>query len=112
MLRRDLLTHFQNNPYAIIPGYVETSGGGAWTIDESINVSSITDNGTGDFTINWTNALKTVNYTVTVVDRTTAARFCNEYTATAKSTTVVRIALVGTNLLDPTIGVSVIAAEL
>ena len=32
------------------------------TIDDSINLSSITDNGTGDFTQTWTNAFDTASY--------------------------------------------------
>ena len=32
------------------------------TIRESFNVGSITDNGTGDYTVNYTNAMGSVNY--------------------------------------------------
>jgi len=36
--------------------------GATWTIDASLNVSSITDNGAGDFTVNFTTAFSTANY--------------------------------------------------
>ena len=32
------------------------------TIDDSLNLSSLTDNGTGDFTNNWTNAFGAISY--------------------------------------------------
>lgn len=38
--------------------------GNTSTIDAGYNVSSITDNGTGDFTINWTTAFSSANYAV------------------------------------------------
>src|SRR3990172_2999493 len=67
----------------LVRGWVETRGGGAWTIDDDFNggkikvvinggwsidddfnVSSITDNGTGDLTVNWAIDLPKANYVV------------------------------------------------
>lgn len=47
--------------------WVNFNGTGTVSIRASFNVSSITDNGTGDFTVNFTNALSNANY-VTVVN--------------------------------------------
>ena len=44
--------------------WVNFDGTGTVAIRGSYNVSSITDNGTGDYTINFTNALPDANYSV------------------------------------------------
>lgn len=41
-----------------------TSGGTNKTIRSSFNVSTVTDNGLGDYTINFTNAMPNANYVV------------------------------------------------
>jgi hypothetical protein len=45
--------------------WVNFNGTGTVAIRSSYNVSSITDNGTGDYTINFTNALSDANYAAT-----------------------------------------------
>lgn len=42
--------------------WVNFNGTGTVAIREQYNVSSITDNGTGDYTVNFTNALADANY--------------------------------------------------
>lgn len=96
----------------IIKGWVETSGSGAWTIDADVNVSSITDNGAGDFTVNWATAFTSANYAVvgnTIDDAT--ARHVNELNTTAKTASLVRMGVIssGIGLADPVVGISVIA---
>jgi hypothetical protein len=44
--------------------WVNFNGTGTVAIRGSYNVSSITDNGTGDYTVNFTNALTDANYSV------------------------------------------------
>lgn len=44
--------------------WVNFNGTGTVAIRASGNVSSITDNGTGDYTLNFTNALSDTNYSV------------------------------------------------
>jgi len=44
--------------------WVNFNGSGTVAIRESYNVSSITDNGTGDYTINFTTAMVNANYAV------------------------------------------------
>jgi hypothetical protein len=45
--------------------WVNFNGTGTVAIRASFNVSSITDNGTGDYTVNITNALPDANYSIT-----------------------------------------------
>ena len=45
--------------------WVNFNGTGTVAIRSSYNVSSITDNGTGDYTVNFTTALADANYAVT-----------------------------------------------
>lgn len=45
--------------------WVNFNGTGTVAIRASYNVSSITDNGTGDYTVNFTNALPDANYCIT-----------------------------------------------
>jgi len=44
--------------------FVNFNGTGTVAIRASFNVSSITDNGTGDYTVNFTTALPDINYSV------------------------------------------------
>jgi len=46
--------------------FVNFNGTGTVAIRASFNVSSITDNGTGDYTVNFTNTLTDANYSVSV----------------------------------------------
>jgi hypothetical protein len=52
--------------------WVNFNGTGTVAIRASFNVSSITDNGTGDYTVNFTNALPDANYAVVASGATTA----------------------------------------
>ena len=47
--------------------WVNFNGSGTVAIRASFNVSSITDNGTGDYTVNFTTAMTDANYSVTVM---------------------------------------------
>ena len=47
-----------------VRAWVNFQGTGTVTIRESGNVSSITDNGTGDYTVNFTSAMPDTNYAV------------------------------------------------
>jgi hypothetical protein len=53
--------------------WVNFNGTGTVAIRASYNVSSITDNGTGDYTINFTNAFADVNYAVIGTSRSTSS---------------------------------------
>lgn len=47
-----------------VKAWVNFNGTGTVAIRASFNVSSITDNGTGDYTVNFTNALADANFDV------------------------------------------------
>jgi len=51
--------------------WVNFNGTGTVAIRASFNVSSITDNGTGDYTVNFTNAMPDTNYATSASCRTT-----------------------------------------
>ena len=50
---------------SIIKGWVNFNAAG--TIIDDVNVSSVTDNGTGDWTVNWATAFSSANYACSVV---------------------------------------------
>ena len=52
--------------------WVNFNGTGTVAIRASGNVSSITDNGTGDYTVNFTNAMPDVNYAVSALGEWTS----------------------------------------
>lgn len=76
-----------------VKAWVNFNGTGTVAIRASYNVSSITDNGTGDYTVNFTTAISDANYS-TVGSSSPAANtgkvivYAN---ATAPTTTAVRI---------------------
>jgi hypothetical protein len=57
--------------------WVNFNGTGTVAIRASGNVSSITDNGTGDYTVNFTTALADANYSVTGTNRGTGLSIAN-----------------------------------
>ena len=52
----------QNGMTGIAKAWVNFNGTGTVAINGSFNVSSITDNGTGDYTVNFTTAMPNANY--------------------------------------------------
>jgi hypothetical protein len=75
--------------------WVNFNGTGTVAIRASGNVSSITDNGTGDYTVNFTTAMPDANYSVTAqCDRVYATENGTSFninSTTAPSTTAVRM---------------------
>ena len=51
-----------------VKGWVQFDGTGTPSITGSFNVSSITDNGTGDYTVNWDTNFADATYVVSVVN--------------------------------------------
>lgn len=68
-----------STPAAIANGiakaWVNFDGTGTVAIRASFNVSSITDNGTGNYTVNFTNAFADTNYTFHIQCRATVGNF-------------------------------------
>jgi len=56
--------------------WVNFNGTGTVAIRAGLNVSSITDNGTGDYTVNFTNAMADANYSVSVTGTRSSALAC------------------------------------
>lgn len=56
----------QNGMTGIPKAWVNFNGTGTVAIRDSFNVSSITDNGTGDYTVNFTTALPNTNFATNV----------------------------------------------
>jgi hypothetical protein len=75
--------------------WVNFNGTGTVAIRSSYNVSSITDNGTGDYTVNFTTALSDANYAVTGLcgynTGVTEATFVTLNTTVVPTTTSYRI---------------------
>ena len=88
--------------------WVNFNGIGTVAIRASGNVSSITDNGTGDYTVNFTNAMPDANYSVVLgAGNTGASAGQNSFVrsdSAAPSTSSVRIGLIGQGT-SPFIGI-------
>lgn len=83
--------------------WVDFNGTGTVAIRASFNVSSITDNGTGDYTVNFTTAMPDANYVMAGSggDDASAVIFTKAATTasapTLKTTTQIRIRSTGDN---------------
>jgi hypothetical protein len=84
--------------------WVNFNGTGTVAIRASYNVSSITDNGTGDYTVNFTTALVDVNYSANVTHETvvTTTFGCCGQTISGNSSSAYRLntVLVGGSAVD------------
>ena len=60
----DAVTDAKQNLSGVAKAWVNFNGVGTIAIRDSFNVSSLTDNGTGDYTINLTTAMANANYCV------------------------------------------------
>jgi len=98
-------------PVGTAPAYgcrawVNFNGTGTVSIRASGNVSSITDNGTGDYTVNFTTAMPDANYSVAGTaglagaGGATASSLKLRDDLTAPTTTAVRVTYVGTAFTD------------
>ena len=84
--------------------WVNFNGTGTVAIRASGNVSSITDNGTGDYTINFTTAMSDANYSVAGSQGGGNNYFMRTYEdATARTASIFRVVMldVSTNPADP-----------
>jgi hypothetical protein len=74
--------------------WVNFNGTGTVAIRASFNVTSITDNGTGDYTVNFTNALEDANFCGLVAFQSTNSTVTNtwNFIASANTTSSARIA--------------------
>lgn len=81
--------------------WVNFDGTGTVSIRGSFNVTSITDNGTGNYTINFTNAITDANYCAlssgSITNDTNATSSSSPVTANNLSTSTVRIRTAGSS---------------
>ena len=81
--------------------WVNFNGTGTVAIRNNYNVSTVTDNGTGDYTINFTNAFANANYAVTGSSggqgNTTNGAVYQFDQSTAKTTSACRVAIIATS---------------
>ena len=62
--------------YNTCRAWVNFNGTSTVAIRASFNVSSITDNGTGDYTVNFTNAMPNINYSMAGMSRSAGRMVC------------------------------------
>jgi hypothetical protein len=107
----------QNGMTGIAKAWVNFNGTGTVAIRGSMNVSSITDNGTGNYTINFTTAMPNANYAISTgyvsdaLNFSTNPRVC--YISSQSTTTIVLLtggAPSGAFLDFPTICASVFSS--
>lgn len=77
--------------------WVNFNGTGTVAIRSAYNVSSITDNGTGDYTVNFTNALSDANYAVNMSGGSISGANVFGLGSSAPTTSAIRIISFGYN---------------
>jgi hypothetical protein len=83
---------YRNAPRGIAAAWVNFNGTGTPAIRDSENVGSITDNGTGDYTLNFTNAFGAASYSFSGGSGTPSVQFTLvSIRAAAPTTTAIRI---------------------
>jgi hypothetical protein len=89
-------------PAAFVKAWVNFNGTGVVAIRSSFNVTSITDNGTGDYTINFTIPMATANYCALISGRRSAVDdgWCRTEVFTTTSLRVVTNGAVSDNRAD------------
>ena len=76
MIAANAVTDAKENLSGIAQAWINFNGDGTPTARSSYNVSTITDHGTGDFTINFTNNMSNTNYIVIGFANDETSRAC------------------------------------
>ncbi len=92
-----------------VKGWVKTSGTGIWTIDDDLNVSTIIDNGVGNFTIVWVTPFADGNYCISGNAISSGAGTVFIVIATIDPATCNPIVFDGTGMLTDPDGVCMLA---
>jgi hypothetical protein len=90
-----------------VRAWVNFNGTGTVAIRASFNVSSITDNGTGDYTVNFTTAMPDANYAAVLGggfsgSSDNSLKWAESASPATYSTTAIRLYNVGTSFGDST----------
>ena len=75
----------------VAKGWINFNGDGTAAINDQFNVSSITDNGTGDYTISWATSFSSTSYTVVGTAYDTTLSVACSVVPTSKTISTVRI---------------------
>lgn len=94
---KDAINAGGSAPIHACRAWVNFNGTGTVAIRASGNVSSITDNGTGDYTVNMTTALPDTNYCGTASGNLTSNNYSYVAGVTPNSTSAFRITLYDIN---------------
>ena len=95
-------------PQGIAKAWVNFNGTGTVAIRDSLNINSITDNGTGDYRINFTAPMSNSNYSAVVsgnhqATNTRPIGLCDDYTATGFRVTIEDVTSFGASRADSNI---------
>jgi hypothetical protein len=91
---RELSKFYSGAASPLVRGFIRFNGSGTPAITSQYNVTSITDNNTGDYTLNHTNAMPSANYCVTGIAKAASASVTANVSidsANAPTTTACRI---------------------
>lgn len=91
----------------VVKAWLTTSGGGAWTIDQDVNVSSTTDNGTGNVTITFATAFANDGFCTVVTPFDTVGNRVCHVTAQTTTTVTIRVHNLSGSAADPDTGINV-----
>ena len=86
-----------NQEPQIAQAWVNFDGTGTVSINDSFNVTSITDNGTGSYTMNLTTALADTNYFLIGMGSLTGTAANTVYEAGARTTSAARVDITRTD---------------
>jgi hypothetical protein len=86
----------QNGMTGIAKAWVNFNPSGSPTISSSFNVSSLTRNGNGDYSINFTTAMPDANYSTVAINTVIAGSTWGFTGLNTQSTTATRINIVNT----------------
>lgn len=85
--------------------WVNFNGTGTVAIRRAFNVSSVTDNGVGDYTVNFTTAMVDTNYSISMtIGGTASAYMSRDFSdGTARTTSSIRVSTINTSVavVDP-----------
>jgi hypothetical protein len=90
----------QNGMTGIAKAWVNFDGTGTVAIRDSFNVSSITDNGTGDYTVNFTTVMPNANYSSAAMPLSANAGATVVTSTKATSTFRILASIAGTGVTD------------
>ena len=87
MLAADAVTDAKENLSGTAKAWIRFDGTGTVSITDSFNVSSITDNGTGDYSVTFQNNMTNANYAVLISARAESSSYSQSAVCQIKQST-------------------------